>query len=134
MKKCFITISILGVIILAILLFFFIRQNTIIVCEKLSEIKYIDEEKIELLIKSSSVINTSYNVISTPKQAAAQAKSSIRVRYNEKAFFHGPYVVYEDPDVGVYYVLAKGFFLFHHSADTIIRKSDGAILFLEHYK
>ncbi len=73
-------------------------------------------------------------MIITPKEAVALARSSIRFTYHETALFHGPYYVYEDPDVGVYYVLANGFFLFHCSVDTIIRKSDGAILFQEHGK
>jgi len=117
----------LGIVLLLFPLIF-IHKSRVIESDELPEYYHLTP------VAASDVRLESYNVLSTPQEAAAWARNAIRVILKETALLHGPYYVHEDKERGVFFVYADGFYYFHHGAYCTIRKCDGAILDFGHGK
>jgi len=101
---------VVGLTLIALFLFFFIKQNYYVVCrQNPCDIR----ETFEL--RDYSLFTT---VLSSPDEAAKFAKVVISNVYDEPSFYHGPYFIYEEN--GLYYILALG--IFHNEAAIVLQK------------
>ena len=119
-----VVIALLILLISIFMICFMVIKSDIIILDK----------KPDCFLIGEAFLNVENNIIiENSEDAVTVAKTYIRTIYNESSSRHGPYYVYYDEELQVYYISATGKF-YHAGVDMIIKKTTGEIISITHGK